>query len=216
MGKAKLVQEVVLRNNLETIPNIYDLKKIGAGHDGIVFKYGNRALKLLKYDIHTREYKGLMIFKKAIFFQQNLSLKRIENPIDIMLDVNGVYIGFVTNYLDDITQNNVLAKDINRGSYIYTTDFIHLCDMDKYVIQNGGNLEQLNRINLQFVIAKFLYFEMLKSVDLSQSQKNHLSKWVRKQSHSYNYFDQLEEEVRYDYAMPLCDYAKEKVKILLP
>ena len=57
---------------------------------------------------------------------------------------------------------------------------------------------------------------MLKSVDLSQSQKNHLSKWVRKQSHSYNYFDQLEEEVRYDYAMPLCDYAKEKVKILLP
>ena len=252
MGKAKLVQEVVLRNNLETIPNIYDLKKIGAGHEGIVFKYGNRALKLLKYDIHTREYKGLMIFKKAIFFQQNLSLKRIENPIDIMLDVNGVYIGFVTNYLDDITsqekigtprykdtgqftcgdlicaareleedfdnltQNNVLAKDINRGSYIYTTDFIHLCDMDKYVIQNGGNLEQLNRINLQFVIAKFLYFEMLKSVDLSQSQKNHLSKWVRKQSHSYNYFDQLEEEVRYDYAMPLCDYAKEKVKILLP
>lgn len=157
---------VILKNNLEEIPNIYDLEKIGSGHDGLVFRYQDKVLKLLKYDINTRKVKNLMTFDKAIYFQKKLKLIRMTKPIDTMLDVDGIYTGIVMEYLDDVTtekkkgtpryketgnftcgdlvcstndleedfneltKNRVQAKDLNRGSYIYTTDFMHLCDMD--------------------------------------------------------------------------------------
>lgn len=252
MGKKNYkTQEIILRNNLEVIPNIYDLKKVGAGHDGIVFQYKDMALKLLKYDINTRKQKGLMTFEKALFLQKEILLKRILQPIDIMLDSDGVYAGFVTRYLDDVTRkekigtsryktpgqftcgdlicssneleedfneltkNNVLAKDINRGSYIYTNDFIYLCDMDKYIIGDISSIENLNRINLNFIIAKFLYYEMLKQENIDKIQQRQLSKWVSRKSNSVTYLNELQNDIRYDYNTPISDYAKEKVKTLI-
>lgn len=47
--------EVIFGSNLKSIKNIYGLEKIGAGHDGLVFKYNDKALKLLKYDIENRQ-----------------------------------------------------------------------------------------------------------------------------------------------------------------
>ena len=34
-------KSVLLRSNLECIPNIYQLQKLGAGHDGEIYKYKN-------------------------------------------------------------------------------------------------------------------------------------------------------------------------------
>ena len=75
-------KSVILDSSHEVIPNIHVLEKLGAGHDGIVFRYGDKALKLLKYDVTLRRKKGLMTYDKAIAFSDNLDLRRITNPID--------------------------------------------------------------------------------------------------------------------------------------
>ena len=96
-------KQVVLRSTLEVIPDISALPRVGAGHDGRVFKFNDKALKLLKYDISLRKEKNLMTFSKATYFLDELDLKRIIKPIDILLDSEGVYTGYVMEYLDDVT-----------------------------------------------------------------------------------------------------------------
>lgn len=137
-----------------------------------------------------------MTFEKACYFVENLNLRRVIIPIDVLLDINGIYIGIVMDYYDnlfdskkknsclykepgdftcgdlvlatseleedfnDLTNNKVCAKDINRGSYIYTDNFMYLCDVDKYSI-GGQGIEDLNKKAVNFTIAKFLFYEMI-------------------------------------------------------
>ena len=195
----------VFRSSLEIVENIFALPRIGAGHDGYVFRLNNKALKLLKYDISLRKEKGLMTFAKAVYFQDELDLKRFTKPIDILLDEEGVYSGYVMDYLEDVTSEDkkdspihrsiidftcgdlihaanqleedfaklskkkVLASDINAGSYIYTTDFIKLCDMDKYQVSSTDVTER-NKSMLNYVLAKYLYYAMELSENLDKEQ----------------------------------------------
>ena len=85
MAKFSQSKQVIFRSDLSVVPNIYDLPKLGAGHDGRVFRFNNKALKLLKYDISLRKEKDLMTFAKATYFLDELNLKRIVKPIDILL-----------------------------------------------------------------------------------------------------------------------------------
>ncbi len=248
MAKFYQPKEVIFRSNLQSIPNIYDLPRLGAGHDGRVFKFNNKALKLLKYDISLRKEKNLMTFPKAVYFLDELNLKRITKPIDILLDSEGVYAGYVMDYLEDVTdkkkkgtpiyresyefscgdlihsmydlmedfneltKKNVLATDINRGSYIYTTDFIHLCDMDKY--QTGLiRVEDQNRCILNYVFAKYLYCIMSK--DLSRDQLKKLNEWVKKVTNSTTFLNNLEKEIGTDYRSSIGEYTEYKVKKIL-
>lgn len=256
MREKKNPKTIILKSNLEEIPNIYDLEKVGSGHDGLVFRYQDKVLKLLKYDIETRKIKNLMTFDKAIYFQKKLKLKRIAKPIDTILDEDGIYTGIVMEYLDDVTnekkketprhketgnftcgdlvcsildleedfneltKNKVQAKDLNRGSYIYTTDFIHLCDMDKYVIKaSSSSVDDLNRRTLNFVIAKFLYYEMVKQnhfdSKVNKEELRKLSQWVKINCNSRTYLGEMVEEVKSDYHMPLSEYATYKSKSIL-
>lgn len=68
----------------------------------MVFKYNDKALKLLKYDIENRQKKDLMTFEKACYFVENLNLRRVIIPIDVLLDINGIYIGIVMDYYDNL------------------------------------------------------------------------------------------------------------------
>ena len=61
-------KSVIFNNGNTCIDNIFELEKIGSGHDGIVFRFNNLALKLLKYDITLRKHKPLMTYDKAIAF----------------------------------------------------------------------------------------------------------------------------------------------------
>ena len=63
---------VTIAGTSEVIPNVYELEKIGAGHDGYIFRFNNQVLKILKYDINLRKQKGLMTFDKASYFKNNL------------------------------------------------------------------------------------------------------------------------------------------------
>lgn len=128
----KKAKAVILQSNHQLIKNIYALNKIGAGHDGIVYRYENKALKLLKHDIITRKNNGLMTYEKVIFFQDKLDLKRILKPIDIMLDADGIYVGYVMNYC-------------NR---IYTIDDFYLYDLLNSVSYVEDDFQNLTKNNI--------------------------------------------------------------------
>lgn len=231
-------QMAVLHNGSEIIPNIYDLEKIGAGHDGKVYRYGKKALKLLKYDIDIRKVKKLMTFNKAIFFRDQLSLKRIEKPIDIILNEDGIYIGYVMNYLEgendisifgldslqrvvedltedfnELTSHNIVAKDINRGSYIIAKDFIHLCDTDKYSLTTSHTIDRQNNRMLNFVIAKYLYFQMIQYTDDKETRKK-LIAWVKKSTSDSSFLSSIYKELQDNPKETVVEYAREKAKIL--
>ncbi len=245
----KIPREIVLRSDFQVIPDVFQLEKIGAGHDGVVFHYGDKVLKVLKYDITKRKEKGLMTFDKAVYFKDELNLKRITQPVDILFDRDGVYTGYAMNYLEDIsldkkkespiykrpsdfscgefiysileleddfselTRKNVRANDINRGSYIYTSSFLYLCDMDKYGI--SSSCFDSNCSTLNFVIAKFIYYEMLKRGNYDKQKLKELSAWVRKSSNSRMFISEVKKEIGSDYTALIGEYVDYKVKRIL-
>ncbi len=234
------------------IPNIHDLEKIGAGHDGAVYRYGDLAIKLLKYEIPERNEKNLMTYKKVNYFCENVSCKRIIMPIDSLFDENGIHAGYAMQYIDNVasekkkgteeykapgdfeliqliyamayleedfeelTKNKVRVEDINRGSYIYNHEFLHLCDTDKFIIaENRTNVEDLNYNKLNFSIAKFLIYEMQKSEYYSKEYEKILSKWVRAVCGDRSFFKKLNDEFGTDLHQPIKEFADYKIKKLV-
>jgi len=246
--KKDMPKEVIFYGDYDRNIKISELEKIGAGHDGIVYRYNDDyALKVLKYNTQERKDRNLMTFDKAIYLKENLKLRRITNPKDILLDTDGNYAAYMMDYKDDVikadeyrnvgnftcgdllssvfelqeyfaelTKKNVLAKDINRGSYIYTSDFLYLCDMDKYEINNRG-CEDLNKRALNFVIAKLLYYEMLKNGSFDNLQMRQLANWVKKCANARNFIGELDREIVEigDYKYPISEYTKQKVKKII-
>ena len=245
--------DVKLFGRKVTISDLKKLEKIGAGHDGVVYRYGDLALKYLKYDIEHRKEKNLMTFDKISYLMENLDLHRIIAPNDILLDGDGIYTGYVMPFIEDLhskkkentaeyrtpgsylildllyaiadlkndfeqlTENRVIAKDINRGSYIYAKDFLHLCDMDKYIIRNQKDsyIRNQNLNMLNFVLAKFLLYEMQKSDIYTRNDSKTLSNWVKKSSNSRTFIDELIKDMGNNYHEPISEYAEYKVKKLI-
>lgn len=247
----KQFKPVTFKESSIYIPNVFELPKIGAGHDGYVFQYNGMALKVLKYDILTRKEKNLMTFDKARYFISRLSLKRFVSPKDILLDEDGVYCGYSMDFLDDVTkedkkgtpryketskftcgdlissvdelsddvqslnENGVLMEDLNRGSYIFTADFMHICDMDKFKMMFTSNVTDKNTSKLNFLIAKFLYMEMLKNPNVTKEQLKALQRWVKESANSRRFVDSLHREIGTDYNLTIGEYAEEKRKSLI-
>lgn len=115
---------------------------------------------------------------------------------------------------NDLTNNKVCAKDINRGSYIYTDNFMYLCDVDKYSI-GGQGIEDLNKKAVNFTIAKFLFYEMIKEANPDKQQLKQLSNWVKKQSNSRMFLKALRNEIRNDNDTLIHEYTKSKVKTII-
>lgn len=246
MGYNNTIKTVYFQNNLTSGISIDGLEKIGSGYDGIVYKYGNLVLKIIKYDMNYRSQKVLMTFKKAVYFKDKLDLKRITQPIDILFDYNGFFSGYVMRYVEDVTileknigdftcgeflessnllkedfnnltKNNVLAKDINPASIIYSQNFINLCDIDKYVILENGNsnIEISNRDKFYYVLAKVLYFTMRSVDNLEKQQLKELYRWIKKASHRSDFLLELEQEINGCYGQPMSEYAKYKLKQII-
>ena len=111
-----LNKSVVLQCSGEIIPDIYALDKLGAGHDGLVFRFNAKALKILKYDYKVRRERNLMTWDKAIYFRDNLRLRRIACPIDVFFDEEEKFAGYVMDYYDDVTKEENQRK-INVSSF---------------------------------------------------------------------------------------------------
>lgn len=220
--------------NFKEIPDVFSLERVGAGHDGFVYRDGDIAYKVLKHGIDGRKEKGLMSFDKAMNFQ-TLEVNRIIKPNDVLIDEDGVYAGYVMRYYEDLakkdddgsvkkkigdftgedflvsvselsddvselTRRGIVIKDINRGSYIISSDFLHICDMDKYYLNRGQAL-RFNWSQLNFIVAKLMYFEKMeregyfRDNEFANEINKRMNKWVSKCSNSSNFIHTLEKEL---------------------
>ena len=125
-------------------------------------------------------------------------------------NVNHVSLDF-----ENLTDNKILVSDVNRGSYIYTDDFLHLCDMDKYQIYSAGDLASKNNTTFNFVISKMLFFMMQYDNEFSSQERKQLSAWVKNCSNSPEFLSTLLEEVYKKRDESIGEFVNVKVKKIL-
>lgn len=219
--KNYIKKTVIFANDFSVIDDLHALEKVGAGHDGIIYRYGDDAIKELKYDIETRKKLGLMTFEKLQFFiNWSKEFKRLVFPVDILLDEDGVYCAYVMDFIEQVdlekyplvktsietfltsihelyedfeilNKMSTVAKDINMGSYLYSRDFIHICDLDKYVVfPKSQNVTLKNREVYNYIIAKFLYFLMYDK-ELGKENLRKLNIWVKECSQTGNFLNKI-------------------------
>lgn len=180
------------------------LCRIGAGHDGFVYKYSDeKVLKILKYDALAREGKGLMTYRKALRFVK-LSLTRITQPIDLVFDSDGVYVGYVMKYLHDVTLNSNDSNYRNLGSFVLNDLFRSTYDLERDVndlSSNGILMEDLNPGS--YIITddylhmcdmdKFRISDVASIYRLNNNKLNFfISKWLYLQMYNSNEFTKEE------------------------
>lgn len=243
-----LNKSVVLQRSGEIIPDIYALDKLGAGHDGSVFRFNAKALKILKYDYKVRRDRDLMTLDKALYFRDNLRLRRIACPIDVFFDEEEKFAGYVMDYYDDVTKegnqekrrvasfsgedlleaiedleedfaslskNHILARDINRGSYIYTNSFLHLCDTDKYQMLSSGDAAYRNQCMLNFVVAKMIALEAKRSFDLDKNQTKQVNAWVKDSANRGRFLAEFKNEIDHEKEQKIGQIVEQKVKKII-
>lgn len=143
----RMRQGVVFMSSKKSLPNVYDLPRLGAGHDGYVFQYGDGlALKLLKYDINERTRRDLMTFEKALHITENLDLKRIVGPVDVLFDEDGIYTGYVMRRVED------LASEQFKGTSVYRAPGEFDCGQLLWAMEELG--EDFSQLSKKGMIAK--------------------------------------------------------------
>lgn len=226
---AKLQSGVISQpQKMITIPNIFDLPSIGAGHDGYVFHFNGKAIKYLKYTPKIREEKGLMTPEKFDCLS-DLHLRRIIMPEDAFYDENGVFSAYTMPYVhdysketgalsispgdfyygdfldaindleidfDELSRAGVVANEINRGSFLYDLEFLKMCDVDKYQI-GVRRATELNRKMFNFIIAKVIYYEILKK-GADKDRLKALNNWIKKSCQSSAFVDNLKVKLEKD------------------
>ena len=187
-------------------------------------------------------YNLSMNYDKVLYFKDNLHLSRITNPTGVLYNVYGKYIGYTMDYLDDVVKhskknindftcedlnksiielqndfdklnkNKIVAQDINTGSYIFTKDFLHLCDMDRYIFSEKTFL---NKSSLNFIVAKLLYLEITKLDIYDKPQLRKLSRWVKSCSKSSSFLEELENETYSNKDASVLEFVSDKTVQIL-
>lgn len=216
--------EIIIEGRGIIIPNINSLKRLGAGHDGRVYKFEDKALKIVKYDQETREKKGLMTLEKILYFIEKCHMRRMTNPKEILNYTDGQFSGYSMKYVETtsksffefqckellecvlelqadfeiLNQINVAAKDINSGSYILSNDLLHLCDLDKYEIKPHYQAVAINRTALNYAIYHFLYlcYRSLFNDEIEKLERKILSEIIKVNSNRNNVVLHLTQELK--------------------
>ncbi len=220
---------VTINNSLTTIPDIYKLKVLGKGHDGIVFGYHDLALKLYKHNLDYIYSHDLMTYEKICYFIKHIDLRRIITPIDSLFDEKGVYCGYVMpkylpfdpeaknkfppcdyaiytcqdflvalNELEQdfniLTDHYLIPKDINYGSYIYTTDFLHMCDADKYYFVDRNPKQQNDQI-FKYITMKLIYCMIISVKTYNKQEKTQVLKNLKQIIRNHSNYSKLQQEL---------------------
>ena len=211
-----------------TIPNIFDLPSIGAGHDGYVFHFNGKAIKYLKYTPKIREEKGLMTLEKFETLK-DVKTKRIIMPEDAFYTEEDEFIAYTMPFIHDYNKEDgalnilpgdfyygdfldaiidleedfeelnragVVAREINRGSFLYDLEFLKMCDIDKYQI-GVKRPNELNRNMLNFIIAKVIYYQLLDEGP-DKAKLKALNNWIKKTCQSSNFVPDLKKKLEKD------------------
>lgn len=189
MKHLNIYKPIFRSSNYKLIQDIYGLEKIGAGHDGIVYRYNNLVFKVLKYDIDKRKEKDLMTFEKATYFANNLNLTSITTPIDILLDSDGVYTGYVMRYFDDVTKNekSPYYQKIGKFQMKYLQQSIDKLEKDVSILSDKKILIQdLNRGSYIYTKDHMIMCDMDKfrisssSISVSNTNASYLNFFISK------------------------------------
>ena len=208
-----------------TIPNIFDLPSIGAGHDGYVFHFNGKAIKYLKYTPKIREEKGLMTLEKFETLK-DVKTKRIIMPEDAFYTEDDEFAAYTMPFVHDYSKEigalnispgdfyygdfldaildleqdfeelnkaGVVAREINRGSFLYDLEFLKMCDIDKYQI-GVKRPNELNRNMLNFIIAKVIYYQILEE-GANKEKLKALNNWIKKTWQSSNFVPDLKKKL---------------------
>jgi len=73
----------------------------------------------------------------------------------------------------------------------------------------------MNQSSLNFAMAKFLAYEMEKSDAYDRSRNREIDCWVKKQSNSRGFFQDIQAEIGSDYGTTISEFTDYKVKNLL-
>lgn len=167
----------------DEIVHIYPflLKRIGSGKEGKVYKFGDRALKIL----HDVPYQKSMNSTTCGGLEK-IATKRILLPRETLFDKSGEFKGYSTRYIKygkdvfDISKENFLyevnelIKEINFLSnqriiiddwrlenFIYDGKF-RLVDPGLYRYEKEASIDAIKKLNFA-VLKDFVFFELLKS-----------------------------------------------------
>ena len=114
-----------------------------------------------------------------------------------------------------LSKNHVLAQDINRGSYIYTSSFLHLCDTDKYQILSGSDATYRNQCMLNFVVAKIIVLEAKRNFDLDKSQTKKVNAWVKDSANRGRFLAEFKNEIDHKKDQRIGQIVEQKVKKII-
>lgn len=79
---------------------------------------------------------------------------------------------------EELNKAGVVAREINRGSFLYDLEFLKMCDIDKYQI-GVKRPNELNRNMLNFIIAKVIYYQILEE-GANKEKLKALNNWIKK------------------------------------
>ena len=90
---------------------------------------------------------------------------------------------------EELNKAGVVAREINRGSFLYDLDFLKMCDTDKYQT-NVKKPHGQNRNMLNYIIAKIIYYEIL-AEGADKDKLKALNKWIKKACQSGRFTSNL-------------------------
>lgn len=231
------VKSVSFALTLNVVDDVTKLEKIGAGHDGVVYRLDDKALKILKYSILTRKEKDLMTFEKAQQFVYIAdSFKRIVFPEDILLDEDGIFCGYEMPFINEnnredfpvgsysnylflksamelesdfarLSSEKIEAKDVNAGSFLFDDNFLHLCDTDKYIIHKSN--ASVKNINQRMFnyVLAKIFYWEMVKKGVEKEDKKVLTRWVAQKVSDVNFLRNLEKDMNSCLTEPIEEYA---------
>ena len=94
---------------------------------------------------------------------------------------------------EELNKAGVVAREINRGSFLYDLEFLKMCDIDKYQI-GVKRPNELNRNMLNFIIAKVIYYQILEE-GANKEKLKALNNWIKKTCQSSNFVPDLKKKL---------------------
>lgn len=185
----------------EFLADVDSLKRLnGNTKDGMIYRYNDEALKLLK--------SNNMTYNKACFLRNNITSPLFLKPLRIVKDLSGKFVGYTSAYKQeikngifemstkefidnfselrdafvDLANGGINTLDVGYHNTIVADDNgrlrLYICDLDRYLYAEGKTYaERLHgpRIFLKdenLLKWKKLYEEALKTIILSEENSS--------------------------------------------
>ena len=116
--------EVIIGREGKKIENVEGLELVGRGIDGIVLKLNEeKVIKILKDNIELQKELNKMTYEKVIKFMDDLDLKRIIQPRDILYNKDGKSITINVNHCKSCRYYYIYYSEYLQYQLIYGYEY---------------------------------------------------------------------------------------------